>query len=167
MSAILSFLAARLKEPTTQSNLGIGIAGFLGALVSGLGLGPALLALAVAAVSALCPEAKPVLDALAPEPPAPTPPPTAISPTSGPVVILLACLAAASVLSACNADLTLTPGATKALTIACAVDGALQPILVPLVPVEVATIDQALVHPAVVAACATLGGVPASVQAVK
>jgi hypothetical protein len=55
--------------------------------------------------------------------------------------------------------------------VACAIDGTAQPILVSLAPlagpggVEAATVDTALVHPIVVAACASVSGAPAGVVA--
>ncbi len=52
------------------------------------------------------------------------------------------------------------------LTVACQLDGVAQPILVPVVAglsQGVAATDAALVHPAVVAACAAVKGVPVAV----
>ena len=84
-------------------------------------------------------------------------------------VIFALCL-----LTACN---KLSPAQQAqvqlALSVACNVDGAVvpiaQPVIAGLVPgaAGVVTLDQALVHPAVVQACATLGGAPASVKPVS
>ncbi len=60
---------------------------------------------------------------------------------------------------------------TVALQVGCAVDGVVQPLALPVVAslgaagTSVATADALLVHPAVVAACAQLGGKPAVVAA--
>lgn len=75
-----------------------------------------------------------------------------------PIIFLLA-------LGACTAQQQ--AGATQALRVACQVDGAVVPLAQPVVAslgpagASVAGAD-ALVHPAVVAACATLGGTPVS-----
>jgi hypothetical protein len=74
--------------------------------------------------------------------------------------------AAACLVAGCS----LTPAqTTAALQIGCAVDGVVQPLAAPLVAslgaagLTAASADTLLVHPAVVAACATLGGTPAVV----
>lgn len=77
-----------------------------------------------------------------------------------------ALLTATVCLAACNADGTPTAQTAAALAIGCAVDGVVQPIAAQLastlVPAAgpVVGLDNALVHPAVVAACAKLGGKP-------
>ncbi len=61
---------------------------------------------------------------------------------------------------------------TEALTVACNVDGVLVPVAQPVVAsvgpggAAAANVDSLLVHPAVVAACASLKGTPASVTPV-
>ena len=85
---------------------------------------------------------------------------------------LFGAIAAVCLLAACN---NLTPAQQAqvqlALSVACNVDGALvpiaQPVVAGLVPsaAGIVTLDQALVHPAVVQACAAMGGAPASVKA--
>ena len=76
-------------------------------------------------------------------------------------MILLACLAAS-----CS---NMTPAQQQALTVACNVDGAIVPAAQPVVATMgtggamAESIDSLLVHPAVVAACASLKGTPASV----
>lgn len=81
-------------------------------------------------------------------------------------------IGALCLLAACN---NLTPAQQAqvrlALSVACNVDGAVvpiaQPVVAGLVPgaAGIVTLDQALVHPAVVQACAAVGGAPASVKA--
>ena len=74
--------------------------------------------------------------------------------------------AAACLLAGCTAAGGLTPQATMALQVACQVDGAVQPIAAGVVSglspagASVASADSLMVHPAVVAACAKLGGTP-------
>ena len=73
---------------------------------------------------------------------------------------------AASLLAGCTAAGGLTPQATVALQVACQVDGAVQPIAAGVVSglspagATVASADSLMVHPAIVAACAKLGGTP-------
>lgn len=84
---------------------------------------------------------------------------------------LFGAIAAACLLAACN---NLTPAQQAkvklALSVACNVDGAVvpiaQPVVAGLVPTAagIVALDQALVHPAVVQACAAVGGAPASVK---
>lgn len=81
--------------------------------------------------------------------------------------VLLA-VGAACLLAGC----TLSPTQkTAALQVGCAVDGVVQPLAAPVVAslgaagTSLATADALLVHPAVVAACAQLGGKPAVVAA--
>lgn len=70
-------------------------------------------------------------------------------------------------LAACTPQGELTPRAKAALTTACLVNGVIQPVAVKVLAVttpEAAgalAIDAALVHPAVQAACAAVGGTPA------
>ena len=71
-----------------------------------------------------------------------------------------------------TAGCAITPAQkTAALKIGCAVDGVVQPLAAPLVAsigpagTSVASADTVLVHPAVMAACAALGGTPAAVVA--
>jgi hypothetical protein len=80
--------------------------------------------------------------------------------------IILASLLA---LGACQNG-QLTPQAAASLTMACKVDGAVQPIAVGVAATlpqpgaqAGATVDALLVHPAVVKACADLGGAPVAV----
>lgn len=84
------------------------------------------------------------------------------------VLPLLACL------SACAT----APGSQptqiqQALAVACSVDGVLVPIAQPIVATlgaggaAAASMDALLVHPTVVAACAAISGVPATVVAVS
>ena len=71
----------------------------------------------------------------------------------------------------------LTPGQqaqiTQALTVACNVDGVLVPIAQPVVAslgpggAAAINVDSLLVHPTVVAACASIKGTPASVTPVS
>lgn len=69
-------------------------------------------------------------------------------------------------LGACSAQQQ--TAATQALRVACQVDGTVVPVAQPVVAslgptgAAIAATDAALVHPAVVAACASLGGVPVS-----
>lgn len=68
-----------------------------------------------------------------------------------------------------------TPNAQQkqALTVACQVDAVVQPIAVSALPIvapgaagaSAAQVDALLVHPAVVAACSRLGGVPVAIAA--
>ena len=73
-------------------------------------------------------------------------------------------LAAMLGLSACAGNLP--PAQLSNLKLACAVDGAVVPVADPVLAAAVpstapaVTIDLLLVHPAVVALCAQLGGVP-------
>ena len=77
-------------------------------------------------------------------------------------------------LSACTSDqiATFEGDVAPALQVACRVDGALQPTLVTLAPAvsvavgAAATLDQQLLHPAVVAACAGLNAKPVGVAPV-
>ncbi len=72
-------------------------------------------------------------------------------------------------LSACAADGQLTPAAQRAVTVACAVDAGVQPVAVTLAGdagpkvAALASADQQLVHPAVVAACQAVKGTPVAV----
>lgn len=72
-------------------------------------------------------------------------------------------------LSGCAAGFTLTPTEKKIVTVLCNVDAVAQPVAIAIadaVAPEVAalaTLDQQLVHPAVVAACAAINGVPSVV----
>jgi hypothetical protein len=76
---------------------------------------------------------------------------------------LLACLYACS-----NPTPSQQAQITQALAVVCNVDGVLVPVAQPVVAslgtggATAANIDSLLVHPAVVAACATLKGMPAS-----
>lgn len=78
------------------------------------------------------------------------------------IATLIAGLAILLALSGCTAN---------ELTAACQVDAAVQPVLVTLAPellpelAPLAATDAALVHPAVVAACAVVGGKPVAVTA--
>lgn len=80
----------------------------------------------------------------------------------------LALILSASALAACT---SLTPAQKTALTFACQVDGVVQPMAVPVVAATgasgaaAAATDVLIVHPAVVTACAQLGGVPVVVPA--
>jgi len=81
---------------------------------------------------------------------------------------LLACL------SACGtAPASQQAQIQQALTVACTADGVLVPIAQPIVATmgtgaaAAANMDALLVHPAVVAACAAVNGVPATVTAVS
>lgn len=71
-----------------------------------------------------------------------------------------------AMLAACASP---TPQQLHVMQVSCQVAGALQPAVVSLAPlagetgVTVAALDQALVHPFVVAACAQVGGTPAQV----
>ncbi len=86
-------------------------------------------------------------------------------------ILVLAGLCVAAALPGCTSTGGLTPQATAALQIACQVDGALQPIAAGVVSnlgvagASAAASDNLLVHPAVVSACAKLGGTPALVTA--
>jgi len=83
---------------------------------------------------------------------------------------------ALSLLSSLAACGNLTPDQqarmTQELTVACAVDGMLVPLASPVVAslgtdgAAAANYDNALVHPAVVAACNAIGGAPASAKPV-
>lgn len=92
------------------------------------------------------------------------PQPIAKPPSSTTALFLCAALASLSV-AAC------TPQQQQYLRVACDVDGAMvalgAPILVGLAPStsDIVATDLALVHPAVMAACATLNGKPAAVTA--
>ena len=79
-------------------------------------------------------------------------------------------IVAACLLTACNLTPAQQAQVQIALSVACNVDGLLvpiaQPVVAGLVPsaAGVVALDQALVHPAVVQACAAVGGAPASVK---
>jgi hypothetical protein len=79
---------------------------------------------------------------------------------------LLACLSACG-----NVSTTQQAQVQQALAVACTVDGMLVPIAQPIVATlgpggaAATSIDTLMVHPAVVAACAAISGVPASVAA--
>ena len=94
--------------------------------------------------------------------PAPAPP------LKLPGVITLLIITAGLSASSC----ALSPGETRALQVACQLDAEYQPVLVPLaaglVPAlaPIAATDEALVHPAVIAACAAIGGKPVAVTVV-
>lgn len=115
-------------------------------------------------------------------------PPIASGPTIPPSAIsglLLAWLLAVPLVVACTLEgvpITATPTAVTAsasavpanslvddAAVACAVDGVTQPVfvdlaaLIPGVGTAIAGIDDALVHPAVVAFCASVGGMPVKV----
>ena len=84
------------------------------------------------------------------------------------VLPLLACL------SACNyATPAQQAQIQQTLSVACTVDGVVVPLAQPVVATmgpagaSVASADALLVHPAVVAACAAINGVPAGVTAVS
>jgi len=76
----------------------------------------------------------------------------------------------APLLSACGAGGQLTPQAQAVIGAMCKLDGVAQPIAVTIAPTVLpqltpaASIDNALVHPAVVAACNAIGGTPVGVQ---
>lgn len=84
---------------------------------------------------------------------------------------ILAAVIAAIILAACTSTGQLDPAAQNAVTILCAADGLAQPIAVQLAPAlapqitPLASVDQALVHPAVVNACtqALAGSKPVAV----
>ena len=59
--SILAFFQNRWNEPTTKASLAAGVVAFFGAMSAGVPIQTAAIALAVAAVGALCPEAKPFL----------------------------------------------------------------------------------------------------------
>ena len=75
---------------------------------------------------------------------------------------IIACLV---LLAACTPEQTART--TETIKSVCLVSGALQPVAVSVAAAsggdaaKVAAVDAAVVHPAVVAACAALGGVPA------
>lgn len=83
-------------------------------------------------------------------------------------------LVVALLLAGCTSSGTMTPQAQQIFDVTCAKDAALQPIVVPVAvavtstvapiaaapAVLAAQVDQILVHPAVVAACAQYGGKP-------
>ena len=106
----------------------------------------------------------PSLAALPAQPPAAAPaaPAGVPQPAAGAIAAMLGAFALCGVLvlGACS------PQQTAALKVACQVDAAAQPIAVPLasalVPqvAGIASIDQQLVHPAVIAACAAVNGKP-------
>ena len=98
--------------------------------------------------------------------------PPSVAPTTSSVIppvaaALMALALAGTVAASC------TTTEIKEIQIACQIDAALQPILVPLaaelVPAlaPIAATDEALVHPAVVAACAAIGGKPVAVIATQ
>lgn len=74
-------------------------------------------------------------------------------------------LSAIILLAACTPEQTART--TETIKSVCLVSGALQPVAVSVAAAsggdaaKVAAVDAAVVHPAVVAACAALGGVPA------
>ena len=79
--------------------------------------------------------------------------------------------ASALLIGSIGACAKITPQQQQALTIGCQVDSVVQPLAVSTLPVlapgtaPAAQVDALLVHPAVVAACGRLGGVPAAVAA--
>lgn len=161
---ILTFFANRWAEPTTKASVFAAGSAFIGAISQGVDPLTASIALLVGAVGALVPEAKPALvgiaDAVIPAAP------TATTPKTSLLLVGLAALA----LSAC------TPAEQAKLVadiqVACLVDAQVQPVLVTLGPAlvpelaPVAATDAALIHPAVVGACAALHGTPTAVTAV-
>ena len=167
MPTIIAFLLARWAEPTTKACLIASVSAFSGALTQGVSPCTAGLALLVGAVGALVPEAKPVLTDL--QALAESTPITSSQATKAGALFLMAM--ALGSMSACT---SLTPSEVKWIQVACQVDGQLQPVavtladeLVPAVAPLVAT-DQALIHPAVVAACANVaaGAKPVAVNEV-
>ena len=90
-----------------------------------------------------------------------------VFPRQAGLLVLAAGLAAG--LTACAEDGQLTPAAQRAVTVACAVDATVQPVAVTLAGeagpgvAALASADQQLVHPAVVAACRTVKGTPVAV----
>ena len=155
-TSLLAFLAARWAEPTTKASVLAGVTAFFGAISAGVDLRTAAIALAVAAVGALVPEAKPVLTDIA------------AAVTKSTVPLLIAMIMTGAFVTAC-VNGQLTAGAQNALQVACQIDASVQPVVVTLGPALVpelgpaASVDQTLVHPAVVAACAAYGGKPAAV----
>ena len=162
VSIVLSFLAARLKENSTKAALAAAPTAFLAAVLAGGDPISAAVAFVVGVIVAVVPEAKPVIDDLEKikeSVPPPSPPSPLSAPLKASVVALL--FATGLSLQACS---SLTPGEVQALQVACKVDALAQPVMVqlasdlaPQLGPLVAT-DQALVHPAVVAACAAIGG---------
>jgi hypothetical protein len=77
-----------------------------------------------------------------------------------------------AILALALAGCTLTPGEQKIVSVACKLDAVAQTVVVAVAPTVVpatspaVSLDQALVHPAVVAACAQFGGTPVAVAAV-
>lgn len=92
---------------------------------------------------------------------------TALHMRGAPPLAVLLALAVA--LSACAPDGTLTPGALQTVRVLCAGDAIAQPIAVTLAPTllpqatPAAQLDQLLLHPVVVNACAAVGGKPATI----
>lgn len=80
-------------------------------------------------------------------------------------IMMILLLPAMLALAACD-----SPGSRAALAVACQIDAAAQPVAVQIAPAlapqlaGVAAIDQQLVHPVVVAACAAMGGKPVPAQ---
>lgn len=87
---------------------------------------------------------------------------------STPAVVAL--LVAGLSLTACANDGSLTPQAQRVVGAVCVADALAQPVAVAVAPslaptlAPAAGVDAALVHPAVVAACAAVGGHPVGVR---
>lgn len=83
-------------------------------------------------------------------------------------LLLVVCLT--GLVAACTSSGQLTPQGQQVIGALCQVDAAAQPVLVAVAPTllpqttPIASADNALVHPLVVAACAKVGGMPVGVQ---
>ena len=151
MSKFGDYIAARWAEPTTKASLAATLVAVGGAMAGGQdwqALG--LIALSGLA-GAMCPEAKPVLEGLIKV--------LKEGAGTGAAITLALGVCGTMGLAACTAAQE-----SQGVQIACEVDGTIQPGVALLLSGEVATLDQLLVHPAVVAACGALGGVPTAAR---
>ena len=147
-----------MSEGGSQATL-VAVTGAVGAYIAGTIDASTLVAgIAVGLVNVLYPEGLPVLQALL----------RALGrlpPAAG--AVFIAVILGGGVLAAC--DQATLDRVAAVLRVSCQIDQALQPIIVPISAAAfpelagAATVDEQLVHPAVVAACATLGGTPVAV----
>jgi hypothetical protein len=172
---MMSWLQARWAERSTRLALGA-VLGFAAAYLHGdIGGETAALSIGYALLHAVVPD-NPLVTALGQLAGAATSgAATSGAATSGAAkpAFALALVGAALGLSACagGGAVSLTPTQTTLAQVGCALDGAAQPIALPMVagvPTVggvAATVDAALVHPLVVAECAKLNAKPVALPA--
>jgi hypothetical protein len=157
---MMSWLKARWAERSTKLALSA-VLGFAAAYLHGdIGGEAALLSILYAALHALLPE-NALVGALG-----------ALANAAKPSLALLALGAGLALASCANPSLTPSPVQIAQIArIGCAVDGVAQPIAlpaiagVPTIGGVAASVDEALVHPLVVAECAKLNATPVALPA--